>query len=229
MSIYKEIRSNLWPRMYNVAWPMSRKKKYHFIHIPKNGGNSVRVALNRRRDVSATKPYHSRYIDVADKVGRHLLFFSIIRNPWSRTASRFVFAKQNSKSWPEDDPRRLYITKASFDDYVKDQQIFEIPEHPRQPWMGPMNSWFNQLEWLRDENGRVVCDCLRLEYLDHDLSAYFGENLRTSRRNVTETRYDYRRMYTDELAEIVNTTFKDDIEYFGFDFDSPATKNVVTT
>ena len=155
-----------------------REAKYHFIHIPKNGGNSVRRAFRRNGTVSVTKPYHYRYVDVADKVGRHLKFFCIVRNPWSRTASRFVFAKQVSQKWPADDPRRLYLSEASFEDYVRDHRIFEIPEHPGQPWMGPMNSWFDQLEWISNEDGEVVCDCLRLEHLQSDIASYFGNKIK---------------------------------------------------
>lgn len=200
--------------------------KYHFIHIPKNGGNSVRAALKKRGDVSLSRPFHYRYVDIADKVGRNLQFFCIVRNPWSRTASRFIFAKQNAREWPADDPRKLYVEKATFEDFVNDRKIFEIPEHPGQPWMGPMNSWFNHLEWIRNEENEVVCDCLRLEHLGNDINAYFGEPIKIARKNVTKERYDYRQMYTDELIETIARTFAEDIEYFGFSFESAATKNI---
>jgi hypothetical protein len=210
--------------------PRFRRKgayRFHFIHIPKNGGNSVRAALQRRRDVSLSRPMHFRYVDIADEVGRDLKFFCIVRNPWSRTASRFVFAKQNCRKWPEKDPRKEYIQQASFADFVRDRKIFEIPEHPGQPWMGPMNSWFDHLEWIRDERGEVVCDCLRLEFLTEDISTYFGESIDLPHRNATKTKYDYRSMYDDDLAEIVANEFREDIEYFGFSFDSAATRGFI--
>jgi hypothetical protein len=203
--------------------------RYHFIHIPKNGGQSIRYALELQRDISLSEPYHYRYVDIADRVGRNLRFFCVVRNPWSRTASRYHFGRQNARQWPVDDPRRQYIERASFADYVRDQKILPIPEHPGQPWMGPLSSWFNQLEWIRDEHGRVVCDCLRLEHLDADLPDYLGRPVTQRRRNVTEDRYDYRTMYDDELAEIVAKTFRADIEYFGFTFDGPATRNVTAS
>ena len=203
-----------------------RNHKYHFIHIPKNGGNSVRAALKKRGDVSLSRPYHYRYKDIADKVGRNLRFFCIVRNPWSRTASRFIFGKQNAQEWPAGDPRKSYIEKATFEDFVKDRKLFDIPEHPGQPWMGPLNSWFNHLEWIQNEENEVVCDCLRLEHLGEDISAYFGDSIVIPRRNVTKDRYDYRRMYTDELIEIVACAFEEDIRYFGFTFESAATKNI---
>lgn len=213
------------------SWSRLRRGgyKYHFLHIPKNGGNAVRAALKKRGDVSLSRPYHYRYIDIADKVGRNLQFFCIVRNPWSRTASRFIFGKQNARKWAADDPRKTYIEMATFEDFVKDRRLFEIPAHPGQPWMGPMNSWLNQLEWIRNEENKVVCDCLRLEHLAEDISAYFGDSIVIPRRNVTKERYDYRRMYTDELIEIVASTFEEDIRYFGFEYESSATKNFTTS
>lgn len=91
-----------------------------------------------------------------------------------------------------------------------------------------MNSWFNHLEWIRNEENEVVCDCLRLEYLSDDISAYFRDSVVIPRKNVTKERYDYRKMYTDELIEIVARTFVEDIEYFGFSFESAALKNIAT-
>jgi hypothetical protein len=92
--------------------------------------------------------------------------------------------------------------------------------------MGPLNSWFNQLEWIRDEQGVVVCDCLRFEFLSADISRYFAQAIDLPHHNATRQKYDYRDMYTDELAEIVSDVFREDIEYFGFGFDGPATRGM---
>src|SRR5262245_22691150 len=128
-----------------------RRARYHFIHIPKNAGQAVRDALCLQLDVSLSTPFHYRYVDIADKVGRHLRFFTVVRNPWSRTASRYQFGKQNCAHWPVEDPRRKFIEKATFADFVNEQKVLPIPEHPAQPWMGPLSSWLNQLDWIRDE------------------------------------------------------------------------------
>jgi hypothetical protein len=204
-----------------------RNARFHFIHIPKNAGQSVRRALSLQRDVSLGEPYHARYVDVADELGRHLRYFAVVRNPWSRTASRYHFGKQNARKWPVDDPRRRFIERATFADFVKEQRLLPIPEHPGQPWMGPLSSWFNQLDWIRDERGAVACECLRMERLEDDLRAFLGRRISLRRRNVTKNQYDYRAMYSDELAEIVADTFREDIGHFGFTFEGPATRNVV--
>ena len=200
--------------------------RYHFIHIPKNGGQSVRYALELYRDVSLSRPFHYRYVDIADSVGRDLKYFCIVRNPWARTASRYMFGIQNAQIWPDGDPRKEYIANATFEQYVKDQRILPIPEHPDQPWMGPLSSWFNQLDWIRDEDGRVACDCMRLERLSDDLSLYLDRQIEIPRKNVTNQRYSYRDLYTDELIQLVADLFAEDIEHFGFDFEGGATRNV---
>lgn len=203
-----------------------RNAVYHFIHIPKNAGEAVRDALYWQRDVSLSSPFHYRYVDIADEVGRELRFFAVIRNPWSRTASRYQFARQNALRWAADDPRRQFIQKATFRDFVVEQRVFPIPEHPGKPWMGPLSSWYNQLEWIRDERGIVSCECIRMESLEKDLTSLLGRNIQLRQRNVTQSRYDYRDMYTDETRDIVGRLFRDDIDYFGFTFEGPAARNV---
>lgn len=224
MSIGSVVRGSIRKYLFSAG-----SFQHHFIHIPKNGGVSIRRTLELERTISLSEPYHYRYVDIADRVGRHLKFFSVVRNPWSRTASRYVFAQQSARNWPEDDPRRQYLLKASFADYVRDQRILPIPRHPEQPWMGPLSSWFDQLEWLRDENGRVACECLRLEHLERDLSSYLGREVHLIRSNVTEARYDYRAMFTDELVDIVARKFAADIDHFGFSFEGAATRNTIGT
>lgn len=213
-------------QLLRKAWFDKQEHTHHFIHIPKNGGSSLREALAVVGEVSLSEPYHYRYVDIADKVGRDLRFFCTIRNPWSRTASRYMFGKQNAARWSVGDPRREYIETASFEDFVRDRKLLPIPQHPDQPWMGPLSSWYNQLEWIRDEEGNVACDCLRLECIDADISRYLRRDLVVPRTNVTGTRYDYRAMYTEELHDLVAAMFKDDIEYFGFTFEGPAIRNI---
>jgi hypothetical protein len=202
----------------------ARRPSHHLIHIPKNAGMALRQALAYR--VSLSEPYHYRYIDIVDRFGRGLKYFAIVRNPWSRTVSRYLYARQRCETWPADDPRRAYMSTATFSDFVRDARVFEIPAHPGMPWMGPTTSWYDQLEWMRDERGRVMCDALRFEHLEDDLSTYFGQQIRVPEKNRTRQSMDYRRLYTDDLAQCVASRFARDIEHFGFTFDGPATKGI---
>lgn len=200
--------------------------RYHFIHIPKNGGTAVRSALKWRGDVSLSEPRHYRYIDIADQLAPGLRYFSVIRNPWSRTASRYLFARKQSLKWPATDARRRYIQDASFEQFVRESRVLDIPAHPGQPWMGPLNSWFNQLDWIRDRDGSVVCDCLRFENLNEDINRYFDSWMVLPEKKVARKPYDYREMYTDDLVDRVANMFRDDVDHFGFEFEGAASRNV---
>ena len=131
----------------NVVRALSfRRRTYHFIHIPKNGGISIRDALARFTDVSLSSPLHARYQDVVGKVGE-LRYFCVIRNPWERVVSRYFYARDAAASWPDSDPRKAYFESLSFDRFVSEHRTWGIPKHPGEPWLGPHGAWFNQLFW----------------------------------------------------------------------------------
>jgi hypothetical protein len=225
----KKLR-NLFAKLSTIPYRSrkgARHFEYHFIHIPKNAGSSIRKTLKWRGDVSLSEPKHYRFVDIADEVGRDLQFFAVIRNPWSRTASRYRYVVQNAGRWPANDARRLYVQNITFEQYVREQRIIDIPAFPGQPWMGPLSSWFNQLDWVRSEDGTVACTCLRFEKLNSDVNDYFRSRILLPKTNITLKSYDYRDMYDDELKKIVADSFREDIDYFGFDFEGPATRNVL--
>jgi hypothetical protein len=201
-----------------------RLKTRHFIHIPKNGGTAVRLALTLRR-VALERPIHARYVDLEPKIDRR--YFCLVRNPWSRTASRYLYTKRNAQEWPDTDPRKQYIMRVSFEEYIADRRVFPTPSRPDEPW--PLSLWIDQLDWIIDGGGKVAGDCLRLESLDEDLSAYFGRRINVSHVSLLRTAsYDYRSMYTSRTIQAVADTFARDIEHFGFDFERAAVRNTYT-
>jgi hypothetical protein len=46
------------------------------------------------------------------------------------------------------------------------------------------------------------------------------------KRNITKERYDNRYLYSDELKAVVADTSRGDIEYFGFEIEGTATRNI---
>jgi hypothetical protein len=116
---------------------------------------------------------------------------------------------------------------ASFEDYIVDRRVFSIPGRPDQAW--PLSLWIDQLAWITDVTGGVAGDCLRLESLNEDLSAYFGRRISVSRTSLLRTApYDYRSMYSPRTIQAVADTFARDIQHFGFDFEGPAVRNTYT-
>lgn len=201
---------------------------HHFIHIPKNGGMAIREYLQRRGGVGLTDPFHYRYRDLDPETLKGKLAFCLIRNPWSRTASRYHYAKQQALKWDTSDPRRQYIESIDFAAFVRDRKVVNGIKFPGKPWMGPTFAWENQIEWIVDEASIVSGVCLRFEHMDKDLSELLGENVKIEPKNVTRSTSDYKSLYTEELADLVRQHHKRDIDYFGFTFDGAATRNVLS-
>ena len=96
--------------------------KHLFIHIPKNGGMTIRNSRAMRRRVVFADPFfhkspdytralaqamheagmhhgnqHARLIDVHPDVRQRLRAVAIVRNPWARTYSRFLYGMQGKE------------------------------------------------------------------------------------------------------------------------------------
>lgn len=199
-------------------------KLCYFIHIPKNGGVAIRLALKDNPNIVLSNPYHLRVVDYDSPESKS--FFAVIRNPWSRVASRFYYAKQKCAEWPISDPRRMYVEKASFENFVLEAPSFEIPEHPGKPWLGPFANWYNQLSWVSDHQHVLAASIMRFEYLELDLSRYLGKRTTVKKRNVTKIQNDYRRLFNSRTVDAVAMIHKEDIATFGFSFDGSATRNI---
>lgn len=201
------------------------QRKMIFVHIPKNGGTALRYALRRHPGVVLSKPYHFRLLDYDFDADAQ--YFAVIRNPWGRVASRYFFAREICHRWSTDDPRRIYIEKASFTQFVLDAPEFEIPQHPGRPWLGPFANWYDQMSWVTDTTGQIAASLLRFEFLEEDLKKLFGLSIKIPKRNVTNAKYDYRTIYNNYTFEAVRKKHSRDIEAFGFTFEGSATKNVI--
>lgn len=206
-----------------------------FIHIPKNGGMSVRrgmsgrIVLAERRNLppdyadrllqtmSAAGEHHgfehARWRDVRQDVRKKHQAFAIVRNPWSRCVSRYTFAKvAGDRSGDK-----------TFREFLDERHEYGGREFY---WHRAIRGWYPQKDYVTDD-GVLRCDVLRLE--SDDVQRYLGLNKPMQRRGVSNTKgHDYRTFYGNEEYDIVADWYKDDIEYFGFDFDTPATRHLWT-
>lgn len=214
-----------------------------FIHIPKNGGMSIRHGLRGRiqpagfkahkskaysktlRDTMAAQgdhhgAEHSRWLDIKPEFQGSC--FAIVRNPWSRVASRFLFAKLviAQGKVPES-----YADVSSFPAFLEERHKWgEVPLM----WHRAVRGWFDQLDYVTDHCAKVkVRDILRTEHLDEEVERYMKKKL-PRRRNVTVSNTkDWKSLYTEREIQIVADWHKRDIEHFGFDFNTPATRNTL--
>ena len=234
-----------FPRLKAYFNYYTGKARFLFIHIPKNAGVAVRKSplLSGRlvgaephfhRSRSYTRQlletmkandehhgyHHARLIDIHPKVRSRLQPVAVVRNPWSRVVSRFRFAQLAMKKGasPSD------YAATTFEEFLEERHVYGGKEFY---WHRAIRGWYPQTDYVVDEQGEIAADLLRQEHLGDEAMRYFGLSAPPRRRNVSGVQsIDYRDYYTQQTIQIVADWYQRDIDTFGFDFDTPATRNV---
>lgn len=186
-----------------------------FIHVPKNAGQSIRNSLFENLLPGHMKAFTYQLIfpkRIYDKYYK----FAIVRNPWDRLASAYMFMKgggahEKDRLWSE----KTLAHFESFESFVKGGlQREEIQSWPH---------FRRQVDFLRGQNGRIELDFVgRFENLQEDFN-HIRDHLGISAEllfiNKTKTkRESYRTYYTDEMQEIAAGVYQEDIEAFDYKF-----------
>lgn len=215
---------------------LSLKYNFLFVHIAKTGGTSVRAALAplRWRDplywpaflcsrlshltghrIASKLPRHAKVIAAKEmlphEVFEKLFKFAFVRNPWDLQVS----------SWHHIRRERPHLLKG-----IEDFSTFiRWKLDPERPYQYHIDTSIElQSDYLKDLSGRIIVDFIgRYENLQED----FNQVCRTigiapkqlPHKRQAKDRSDYRKYYTDEIAELVAQRFKPDIEAFGYTFD----------
>lgn len=230
------------------------QNKKLFIHVPKNGGMTIRRNPEMKkqiivctRDVHKNRGYslglerkmksigdvmgyeHARWRDVHTDVRENLQAFAFVRNPWDRVVSRYFFARKviyvekNSDHYGETD----YCDCSSFESFLEERHKWGGEEYM---WHRAVRNWYPAFDHVSDEEGNVRCDILRFENYNKDIKRYMGLLSDPPARNVTGLNDgSYQDMYNDKTRQIVADWFQKDIDHWGFDFDTGATKNYWNT
>ncbi len=212
---------------------ISHTKRFAFIHVPKTGGCSVKLALEQfADDVLAYRPnrwldrcgIHVNYFapwpskrfrthtpaallqrELPADVYADLFTFAFVRNPWDLLVSSYHFLRRDRSHRRG----RLAARLGSFARYVD----YELHRGK-----------LLQSRMLTSRHGRLLVDFVgRFENLEADF-ATVCRHLRVAARlpHVNAVSHsDYRAHYTPRLADTVADGFGEDIERFGYAFDPP--------
>jgi len=192
--------------------------KFIFVHIQKTGGDSVRGAL-RLPTFPEGKHYGAReYIKiVGEDTWRRSYTFSFVRNPWDRLVSWWYMMKRlkNGRMNTLNPFARYIIENAStFEDFLCcDKTIVDE--------IGTKCIWRNQMDYLVDEDGRVLVDYIgryeRLKECFGHVCQVLGRDVELPHKNKTKHDH-YSAYYTRSLADMVGERYAWDIENFGYAF-----------
>ncbi len=214
-----------------------------FIHIPKNGGVTIReskifqdkiVPVNKKwiedykyfkrtmesygeRDTKGVE--HARWIDVNPNITSTHTAFAVVRNPWSKVVSRYLFAKQ---AIDRGLVNSSYAKTQSLDHFIEERYEWGLKPLT---WYRAIRGWWPQKHHVKDNNNNVVCDILTLENLNTEAPKYLGVATMPRARNVTSIKYDYKELYNTKTIQEIADWYKEDIEYWNFDFDTGARRN----
>ena len=223
---------------------MSDKRKL-FIHIQKSAGMTIRHSpvlhdkiiiaergIHKPGHADAVKKVmdangdhhgweHARLRDIQTSITDNHTSFAIIRNPWDRVVSRYFFAKKVIEV--EKKAPTSYADVSSFEAFLEERFIWGGKDYY---WHRAIRNWYPAREHVINHNNRVSCDILTFENLNEELCKYFSIPNMSRARNVTGLNSGtYMDMYTPATIQIIADWYKDDIDTWGFDFDTPATKN----
>tara|TARA_B100001059_G_C17806333_1_gene569394 strand:+ start:1335 stop:2102 length:768 start_codon:yes stop_codon:yes gene_type:complete len=231
---------------------IKQKNPRFFIHIPKNGGMSLRWNETIKHKITYVvnkAPFKEGYGENLDRIMKRLgedpgyqhcrirdlnvkywnIFqpFSIVRNPWDRVASRYFFAQKviyhetNSDHYHELD----YCDCKTFEAFLEERHKWGNKEFM---WHRAIRGWYNAVDYMKDQNDKIICDVIRFENYQEDINKYLDmpNDFHIPPRNVTAlNKGTYIDIYTPKTAQIVADWYKEDIEYFGYTFQGGATKN----
>ena len=214
---------------------LSHKHQFLFVHIAKTGGTSVRDALSRYRwdvkygapqfivnklsqlcghKLGCRFPRHSKVIAAREMLPEDyftgLYKFAFVRNPWDLQVSSYHHIKRE----------RPHLVEGfnSFDSFMR----YKLdPERPYQYHID--TSMQRQTDYLTDLRGQLCMDYIgKYEMLQDDFDVICKHlklpAIQLPHKRKANDRDTYRGYYTDQLAEQVETHFKQDIELLNYRF-----------
>lgn len=214
---------------------ISHKHKFIFIHIPKCAGSSIKDHFFKGVATNWRKPNYEvlygwcprRKIHLQHATAKQLLEeglvseenwqeyfkFTIVRNPWDRAYSDYLWIMEDSK------------IKGSFKQYIEANGAFQEVFTNRETKMYRGDHKIPQLGFF-DLNGELALDFVcRFEHLQEDMltiNSRLGLNSgfsQHSKQNLIRKRH-YSLFYGKSERQLIENYYSDDIKMLGYDFEN---------
>jgi hypothetical protein len=149
--------------------------------------------------------------------------FSLVRNPWDRTVSRYLYTHADRE--PTEAEKKRRGTSRSFHDTAFQPWVerqYRKFRRTKKPWETPWPR--SQLSRLVDKSGKLMVDYVgRLENIQDALNHVCREvgcdTVQVPHVNITRCGKDhYTAYYNEKTRDMVGEICREDIEYFNYAF-----------
>lgn len=206
---------------------LSLQHRFLFVHIPKTGGNSIQKALEPYSEdqFTANQPFqdgkerfgiqnphfayhkHSTLQEYKQLIPEDrytpLTKFTAVRNPWDRMISLYFSPHAG----------RAEFDSKTFERIVKEAQ--SISDYTASP------SWFGKITRKNPLQTSEIQHFLRFERLQEDFESLCKvleiPSIQLQKLNASQ-KSDYRMYYDSDLKQLVHEKFKNEIDFFGYQF-----------
>lgn len=183
---------------------LTKTCKCIFVQIPKTGGTSVKSAV---KTIEGNHEAWAWYAKNYPEQWKELPSFSIVRNPWDRAVSSWLFYKKKGKH-PVDMTLRETLEKYA---------------SPKGASGAEGQIYYHQADFVLNDQGHLMVGrLLRFERLQLDFDALcnsLDEPQRTlPHMNDGYRRGSYRQYYDNETRELVGELYERDIKAFCYQY-----------
>jgi len=200
-------------------------QKLIYIHPPKTGGHSIIALWGKTSPMPESEgryesqPVHHsiRFYEKFKFDLNHYFIFATTRNPWDRVVSAYCWSKVYGGGRL---PKNIEGKDCSFEEYIEwliSSRINISHDRNNVFWSHPNSI----LDWVTINDQVSVDYFCNIHTFKEDFQFVLdtlGTNKILPHANKS-SHDDYRKYYTDKLAEKVEFSFKKDIEYFKYKFD----------
>jgi hypothetical protein len=223
--LYSALYKFFYPRRFNDLQKFREhalkefdRHKCIFIHVPKCAGMSVSVSLFG--EFLGHRTLETYRLLFRPQEFESYFKFAIVRNPWDRLVSAFLFMKSGGRTAEDREwAARNLAAYTDFESFVKG-------------WVSIKNirrylHFHPQVDFICSRNGKSGLNFTgRYESLEEDYALIrnrLGIKADLLKLNVNRSGSgDYMKYYTAETMHIVGNVYAEDVRLLGYSFDSSA-------